>query len=169
MVQIGGRKAKPLAVNKKNLTKAEKKKREAAEKLLQFNNDCIRPPDWLDGEIAIEEWIRVTKELKEKNLITNVDISALALGCDALQLCLDAKKEISKYGQTYIVYDREGNRVMKKNPSITIHQDYAKLYKSFCSEFGLTPSARIRLTLPTIEVKTDENPLRTLLKLKHGT
>lgn len=165
---MAGRKAKPVALNKKNLTKAEIEKRTKAENLLKFNADAIEPPLWLLGDIALEEWYRVTKELTEKNLVTNVDISALAIGCDALEKYTGAKRNVEKRGLSYETFDKEGNVIIKQNPNVNIHIKYAKLYQSFCGEFGLTPSARIRLTLPTIEVKTEESPLAKLIRMKSG-
>jgi len=151
---VAGRKPKPLALSKKNLTKFEKEKRLKAEEMLKFKSDNINAPVWIqDDFIAMEEWNRVTKELIDKDIMTNVDISSLAMACDALSRYILAKANIDSNGLSYETYDREGNKLIKANPDVRTQIQYANMYKTFCSEFGLTPSSRIKLAMP----KQDEN------------
>ena len=151
---MAGRRVKPLGLSKKHLTKEEKERRKAAEELFKFKNNNITIPSWLnDNLIALEEWNRVVKELKEKDLITNVDLSSLAIACDALSSYIEAKNIIDKNGISYETYDREGNKLIKANPDVRTQIQYANLYKSFCNEFGLTPSSRIKLAMPKQEEK----------------
>lgn len=81
-----GRRAKPvdliLIQGTKHLTKKEIDARKEAEAKLRPNDDKVRPPGWLD-DVAKKEFKRIVKELKEIGLVTNVDVNALALYCDA--------------------------------------------------------------------------------------
>ncbi|PFV26776.1 phage terminase small subunit P27 family, partial [Bacillus cereus] len=81
MVRIG-RKAKPIHLhllegNTNRLTKDEIEQRLKAEKQLQAKKDKVKPPTWLDS-IAKKEFRRIAGELLELDVITNIDVNALA-------------------------------------------------------------------------------------------
>lgn len=151
-----GRKVVPLAVNKKNLTKAEKEARQRAEAQLQPNKDKVKCPSWLDKE-AKKEWRRVYKELEELSLLTNVDVTALAIYCDAYSKLLQANKEIETRGMFVEYTNKAGATNTIENPAVKTANKYADLIRKMCAEFGLTPSARCKLTLPKQEEK-EETP-----------
>jgi phage terminase small subunit len=98
-----GRNAMPvdlLVLNgKKNLTKKEIEQRKEAEQKLQPKQDNIRCPSWLDKE-AKKEWKRIVNDLKELNLLTNIDVAVLALYCDAYSKYVQATENINAQGVT---------------------------------------------------------------------
>lgn len=149
-----GRKVVPIAVNKKNLTKAEIEARRKAEAKLQPNKDKIKCPSWLD-KVAKKEWRRVRKELEDLNLLTNVDITALAIYCDAYSKLLQANEEIETSGMFVEYTNKAGATNVIENPAVKTANKYADLIRKMCGEFGLTPSARCKLTLPKQEEKKE--------------
>ena len=151
-----GRKVVPLAVNKKNLTKAEIEARKKAEAKLQPNKDKIKCPRWL-GREAKKEWRRVREELEELGLLTNIDITALAIYCDAFSKLLQANEEIESRGMFVEYTNNDGATNTIENPAVRTANRYADLIRKMCGEFGLTPSARCKLTLPKQEEK-EETP-----------
>lgn len=100
-------------------------------------------PEWLSME-AQAEWDRIVPVLDTLGLLTAVDRAALAAYCTAWALVVDAAQEIQAFG--LLVEGQKGERV--KNPAIQVLRDATATCKGFCAEFGLTPSARSRMTAP---------------------
>lgn len=152
-----GRKVVPIAVNRKNMTKAEKEARKKAEQKLQPKKDKIKTPKWLD-KTAKKEWRRVCKELEELGLLTNIDITALAIYCDAFSKLLQANSEIESRGMFVEYTNKAGATNIIENPAVRTANKYADIIRKMCAEFGLTPSARAKLTLPKEE--EEEDPIK---------
>ena len=157
--KIMGKRVIPIDVqlakgNPNRLTKAEIEKRKKAEEKLTPNKDKIKCPSWLDKE-AKKEWKRIYKELEELNLLTNVDITALAIYCDAYSKYIQANKEIAEKGMFVEYTNKYGATNTIENPAVNAAKKYAEIIRKMCSEFGLTPSARAKLTLPKTEEEVD--------------
>lgn len=144
------RKPQPLSVlqgnGKKHLTKKEIQERKEAEETIQPNKDKIEMPKWLDKE-AKAEWNRIIDELLELDILTNIDIAALALCCDAYSKYIQAHRKVKRHGLMMTELTKYGEKLVK-NPAVTIQKQYAEIYKQFMSEFGLSPSARLKLVSP---------------------
>lgn len=100
-------------------------------------------PTWLDKE-AKREWKRVAPELEKLGLLTIVDGTALAAYCQAYSRWAAAEKVLTTEGMTY----ETETGYIRQRPEVGIVQKYLNLIRGFCAEFGLTPSARSRMTLP---------------------
>ena len=131
-----GRKPKPTAVKvlegnpgKRSLNTAEPKPEKKAP----------RCPSWLEDE-AKKEWKRMSKQLEQLGILTEIDMAAFAGYCQA--------------------YARW------KEAQVSIAQTYLKIMNKFCEQFGLTPSARSRIVADTAEDK--ESDEMELLLIKGG-
>jgi P27 family predicted phage terminase small subunit len=111
-----------------------------------------KPPSWLDKE-AKKEWKRVAPELERLGLLTVVDGAALAAYCQAYSRWVEAEKFLSKHGTVF----KTPNGYIQQLPQVSIAQKYLQIVKSFCQEFGLTPSARSRMTLPSSGGEDDDD------------
>lgn len=112
-----------------------------------------KPPSWLDKE-AKREWKRVAPELERLGLLTVVDGAALAAYCQAYSMWVAAQKAINEYYKqhgklTYTYVNKGGAANEVPIPEIAIAEKAMKQIKAFCTEFGLTPSSRGRMHLPT--------------------
>ncbi len=152
-----GRKAKPIHLhllegNRSRLTKQEIEERVEAEKKLRPNKDRVRPPVWLDS-IAKKEFKRIAKELDELDLVTNIDINALATYCDAYSDYIECTKIIKEEGLMveYTNKAAETNRV--PHPLLTKKKQLHEQMKTLAVEFGLTPSSRAKISMPKEEPK----------------
>jgi len=153
-----GRKPKPTKLHilngnpsKKNLDTNEPKPKPAP--------GPPKPPSWMCTE-AKKEWKRIVPELHRLGLLTIVDEAALANYCQAYGHWVQAEKAIKKYWKenkklTYTYVNKNGYANEVPIPEITIAQKYQNIIKAFCAEFGLTPSSRSRMTLPS-EKEEDE-------------
>jgi P27 family predicted phage terminase small subunit len=102
------------------------------------------PPHWLKGE-ALAEWGRIVPELDAIGLLSVVDRAALTAYVTGWATFAEASEDIENRGT--MVEGRDGNLV--KNPSVAMQRDAMNLIKQWCAEFGLTPSARSRMQLPS--------------------
>jgi len=152
---VAGRKKQNINVvllkGKTHLTKKQIEERKLQEKKLQPATDRVMPPEWLD-EVAVEEWHRVVEELKALKLMTNLDVMALAIYCDSVSKFVQTTEKVKKNGLTYEYTTATGKR-KAVSPEVTAQQQYANQIRAFCSEFGLTPSSRLRLVVPAKEEK----------------
>ncbi|WP_243450307.1 phage terminase small subunit P27 family [Desulfosporosinus sp. Sb-LF] len=148
---MAGRPIKPIDIvvldGKKHLSKAEIEERRALEAKYSPNADNIQCPDWLD-EAAKEHWAVLSKDLLDLELLTNIDIGALAICCDAYSKVIKSNQEIEKHGMLVTYTNKGGNKNVVPNPYVAIANKYSDIYKRYCSEFGLTPTARLRLATP---------------------
>jgi P27 family predicted phage terminase small subunit len=134
-----GRPPKPTAVKelegnpgKRALNKNEPKPKQIAPK-------C---PSWLEPD-AKKEWRRLSKELEAMGLLTQVDMAAFAGYCQAYARWKEAEEFISKHGSIL----KTASGYIQQIPQVSIAQQNLKQMRNFCSELGLSPSARSRLNI----------------------
>jgi P27 family predicted phage terminase small subunit len=103
-----------------------------------------RCPDWLCPEAKVI-WKRVTKQLKEMNLLFTADQDVIASYCNAVLNYQRATEIVDKTG-VLIKGRRDG---VVTNPAVRVQRDAAQLIRQLAAELGLTPSARGRLNVET--------------------
>ena len=97
-------------------------------------------PAWLTGE-AKKKWEEVVPELERLGLLTIVDGAALAGFCQSWKDFVECARFIKKNGRTF----KTDNGYVVQRPEVAIAQKALQAVKAFGAEFGLTPSARVRL------------------------
>ena len=110
-------------------------------------------PLWLDAE-AKREWRRIAPELDRLGLLTLVDMAALAGYCQSYSTWKAATLALAEHGLTYEA--ENGN--IRQRPENTIAARALAEVRQFCQQFGLTPSARARMTLPEAPDDGEESP-----------
>lgn len=110
-------------------------------------------PSWLRAN-AKSEWKRICILLHNMGLLTQVDRAALAGYCQSYAKWQEAEEFISKHGMTYQFpkKDETGKIVsmyIAPFPQVSIARSCLEQIRGFCAEFGLTPSSRARMTLPS--------------------
>ena len=102
-----------------------------------FETSIPPMPEFLEGK-AIDEWMRVTQDLAEKQIITNVDMGIVAVYCQAYGRLHEVTEALRGQGMT--VESTRG--IAQMNPLIReegrLRQEIAK----YSSELGITPTAR---------------------------
>jgi P27 family predicted phage terminase small subunit len=107
--------------------------------------------------VARQEWTRLTAELAQLNLITQLDRGVLAAYCGAYGLWADAMEQIQEYGT--MVKSPTGYPI--QSPYLAIANRQADIMLRTASEFGFTPASRSRISapppdqLPLLDLTTD--------------
>lgn len=146
---MAGRRAKPIELllvngNKNKLTKEEIEARRKAEAKIKPNNNQVKPPSWLDP-VAKKEFRKLSNELLQTELITNVDVNQLAMYCSALSRFIELQKgeeiEDELTGDVKVIYDEKKIDILFKQ------------LKAMAAEFGFTPGSRAKIAMPKPEEK----------------
>lgn len=99
------------------------------------------PPDHVKGE-ARKEWFRISKQLHELGLLTEIDRAALAAYCVAWGRWVEAEEQLAKYG-TVIKSPDKGWLV--QSPYLSIANRAMDQMAKMLAEFGMSPSSRSRV------------------------
>ncbi|WP_350342357.1 phage terminase small subunit P27 family [Proteinivorax tanatarense] len=151
-----GRKPKPSALKK---LEGNPGKRPVNNNEPKLSKKAPRCPSWLEPE-AKKEWRRMAKTLEEIGVLTQVDAAAFAGYCQAYARWKEAEEFLSKHGTIF----KTPSGYIQQVPQVSIAQTYLKVMKDFCSEFGLTPSARSRIHVDTVQTET-QDPMEDILKV----
>lgn len=145
-----GRKPKPTALKLIEGNPGKRKINQNEPKPKQARPTC---PAWLSKE-AKAEWKRIVPELERLGLLTIVDRAALASYCTAWGHLRQAQEVINKAGPGGPVYRTEAGDI-KPMPHVAWANKAMVQIRSFCSEFGLSPSSRCRMAMPQEESQAD--------------
>lgn len=175
---MAGRPRKPVAINKKHFTKAEREQRENEELDVPFTD--VEPPDYLTAKQK-REFNEYAGKLVKLGIFTELDVDVLAQFCIAKELYIGYSKQVKK------VLDKE-NTVHKwsvieslaldcedqedlikllekiirrqRGEDITVLmnlQDKAHKQCLACAkELGLTITSRLRLAVPQPQDDDDD-------------
>lgn len=101
-----------------------------------------RCPSHLSAE-AKREWHRLVKVLHKAGLLTKVDRGALALYCQAWGRWVEAERSLQTVG--LVVLSAKGG--LYQNPMLAIANKAMDQMHRLGAEFGMNPSARMRLSI----------------------
>lgn len=135
-----GRPPKPTALKvlngnpgKRPINKAEPKPQQGAPE----------PPSFLSPE-GLREWQRIVPLLDRMGLLTYVDRAMLVVYCEAWSRYMAATQVVQEEG--VVIESYKGTFV--RHPAALVAKDAEQIMRQCCSEFGLSPSARSRMTVP---------------------
>lgn len=153
---MGARGPKPLPANVHALRGNPSHK-----SLAQLLDDVVRPevsvpraPEHFD-EAALAEWRRITPHLKRLGLISQIDRAALVAYCDAWSEYVWAVGEIKRLNAEEPEGERHGSRgriwdtpsgYKQISVAVQIRNRAAEQLARWLAEFGMSPSARSRVT-----------------------
>ncbi|ACL19507.1 phage terminase, small subunit, P27 family [Desulfitobacterium hafniense DCB-2] len=156
---MSGRKRKSvdllIAEGKTHLTKDDIEKRREAESQLKPKDDKIKCPSWLKDKVAKSEFRKISHELQELKLLTNLDVNTLASYCVAYAQYLKATSELADQDLVITQTNKAGFTNMVENPLIRIQLKYSNEMKKHAAEMGLTINSRLKLVIPKKEAKRD--------------
>ena len=113
-------------------------------------------PTFLKGE-ARREWKRISVELEQLGLISQIDRAALAAYCSCWAQFAETEKLLQTDGLTVVT--PKGH--VQQRPEVSIRRAALDQMKAYLTEFGLTPASRSRISLPANKTNA-ANPFTTI-------
>ncbi len=95
------------------------------------------------SQAAREYWPELHEIVSSNGVYTEMDTVALVLLCDTFAEYRKLRDQVEREGATYTL----PNGMAKANPAMAMLSDSQKRLKSLLVEFGMTPSARSRVTV----------------------
>lgn len=154
---MAGRPAKPTALKELAGNPGKRALNKAEPKPTAKRPSC---PKHLVGE-ARREWTRMSKQLFDLGLLTEIDRAALAGYCQAWARWVQAEEEMSKKDFKMISLTDSGYPVV--SPWMGIATQAMKQMLRFLTEFGMTPAARSRVT---VNKESEADPYEEFLRRK---
>lgn len=118
------------------------------------------PPSYFEW-YAKKEWERITPLLQELP-IAELDRESIEVYCNLHASRRRLQKDLNKNGISYEVTDREGNEVVRSNPSFKMLLDTIKEIRALTSQLGMTMSSRLELVVA--DEKEEEDQIMKLIK-----
>ena len=129
-----GRKPKPTALKLVDGNPGKRKARDEP----QPKSDAVRCPAHL-SRLAKRRFRALSAELGRLGLLTNLDIDALAAYCAVWARWVEAERALNG----------DSGPVSYKNSNLLVANRCLKEMRAFMAEFGMTPSARTRVSVET--------------------
>lgn len=110
----------------------------------EFEAASLEPPaELMEAEAApaLREWTRIAPILGDIGLFTEADRTALLAYCLTYQTWIASEKKLLKEG--VLRQDRRGDVMV--SPHLAVSTRCLAQMKFFLTEFGFTPSSRVRL------------------------
>lgn len=148
-----GRKPKPAAIKK---LEGNPGKREIKEDV-KGTGKAPKCPNWLMPD-AKAEWKRLISIFESVGVIDEIDLNAFAGYCQSYARWKEAEEFLSKEGLVF----RTPSGYVQQWPQVSIARQNKTDMLKFATEFGLTPSARTRISLFSKE-NNDVDPMEKLL------
>ena len=156
------RKAKPVAMVKKNLTKAEKAAREAGE--IAFKAGEIRDYTPLTlSERGREIYDQIVDTLPD-DLLSLTDGYTIEIVADSIDMMHDCRELIQRQGIIVKYTNTRGVSNAEQNKAILAYQKYSDIFKKHVTELGLTPSARAKIASMAAEGANKKPTLDDMLE-----
>lgn len=98
-------------------------------------------------EAAADTWAVVTEQLLAAGLVSRIDLHALRLLCESMDLYLLASEEIQLYGVTIDQEMTTGAVKRVVNPAVRVRSDAWRQVVILLKQFGMSPASRTGLRL----------------------
>lgn len=142
-----GRTRIPLSEQKGDLTKERQERRKAEQELAKTQKNYIKKaPVWLSKR-AKKEYKRLLDNIKDMDMLGDLDANNLACYCNAFDKYLIAEEDVSERGT--IIEGRE-------NPSILLQIKFAKEMREFGKQCGLSIDSRLKFAAVKLKETEDE-------------
>jgi len=92
--------------------------------------------------LADKQWDKIMEDLTAAKIVSNVDIHALAMYCEAYATWMEAQEMIRQHG--VVVKSKNGFPV--QSPFFHVANKSFDQMKNLLVEFGMTPSSRTRVS-----------------------
>ena len=157
-----GRNRKPSDLQTGNLTvlQQDQRKREEA-RATTSKHKLLAPralPDGLVDEIAVNEYKRVRKLLKEIDVICDLDLYNLVAYCNAYSGLRKVTEQM--HDQPYVLEkETQYGTTYYKNPLLNVQKDYSDEMLKFAKQCGMTIDSRLKAA--SLKTTKEEDVIET--------
>lgn len=110
------------------------------------------------SKVARREWRRIVPELDRLGILSSVDGGALEAYCNTYANMVEAQQVLNESGFTFTT--EKG--FVAKRPEVAVVEKSMQLLRTFAAELGLSPAARMRMSVS--EGEDVEDPMDALLR-----
>lgn len=117
------------------------------------------PPKGL-SKLAKMEWITVTEWMCSRGILSATDLSLIGVYCNEVAVYYECQKVLTKCGYTVEYVNLKGDKKIMIRPEVARQKEAAKLALQYATQFGYTPSARVKLNIGAVKVVTGLDKLK---------
>ncbi len=118
------------------------------------------PPPKTLSKLAKTEWIAVTSWMCSRGILSSTDLSLIGVYCNEVAVYYECQKVLTKQGYTVEYVNLKGDKKVMIRPEVARQKEAAKLALQYATQFGYTPSARVKLNLGAVKVATGLDKLK---------
>ena len=107
------------------------------------------PPSHLNRPAKVE-WKKQAAKLHRLGLLTEIDVTMLALYCQAYGRWVEAEKDVAKHGA--VITTTNGNVI--QSPYVNVANCAMRDCHKYATEFGMSPSSRTKVAVQQTESKS---------------
>ena len=116
------------------------------------SDDSPRPPMWLSRK-SVEYFGMLRTRLEDLGIVSSNDTEVLAMAALRLAEIEECNALIEEHGRLITMYNRNGDKSVRANPAVSQRNEALRHLQSLLAEFGLTPAARSKITVPKTDKK----------------
>jgi len=94
-------------------------------------------------------WNNTCDILERIGVLSCADIDMLTMYCITLDHLVTCERVIQRDGMTYEFENAQGAVTIRERPEVKLEKEYIRIASRLAAEFGLSPSARARVTVET--------------------
>ena len=114
-------------------------------------------PDWL-SEIGKEEWVKVTNQLHNLQMLHQLDLRLIEAYCNEMSLYIETEQLLRNKGRIQAFRNPDGTlKHTQAVPYQKIAKDALAAALKIATQFGLTPTARASINTPVTNLNTQIN------------
>ena len=153
---MAGRKKIPTELKKVRGTLRKDRELENPMEVKRANGIPVAPK-WL-SEIGKEQFSIVCNQLNDLSMLYDVDVKLIEAYANAISLHIECEQALRKNGRVQVYTDEDGNpKHAQIVPLQTVSKQSLDQALKLASQFGLTPSARTKISAPAkLEIKDNE-------------
>ena len=161
---MAGRSRKIIDISTGKIGKEKIRNRQEQEKKLKIDRESLIAPEWLSPNAKLE-FERVVEEVSKINILDNLDLSVLAIYCNAYDGYIQTVEILNKEGLIQYKETSNGDALAIAHPAINTQEKYVKQIMQCSTKLGLATTDRLKLVVP-IREEPAENKFITLLKAR---
>tara|TARA_R100001463_G_scaffold97765_3_gene152281 strand:- start:2904 stop:3383 length:480 start_codon:yes stop_codon:yes gene_type:complete len=150
-----GRKKIPTEIKKARGTLRKSRETENQMQVKKIDGLPIAP-NWL-SEIGREQFDIVVKQLNDLEMLFEIDLQLIVAYSNSMALHIESEQELRRVGRVMVYRNDEGQpKHSQIVPLQTVSKQALDQALKIAVQFGLTPSARTKISQPKLEIKDNE-------------